>query len=66
MTVFHQEGELKAPHACDTECAPRPGNAPKQNRCVSFTRYKWIQRYRISLKCLPLSNICTEYEISVW
>lgn len=31
-----------------------------------ITRYKRIQRYRISLKCLPLSNICTEYEISVW
>lgn len=25
MTVFYQEGELKAPHPCDTECDPPPG-----------------------------------------
>ena len=25
MTVFYQEGELKAPHPCYTECDPPPG-----------------------------------------
>ena len=51
-------------HATLNVNPPPPGNA--LYRTGAFTRYKWIQRFRISLKCLPLSKICTEYEISVW
>ena len=32
MTIFHQEGELKAPHACDTECDPPPPPGTPLNR----------------------------------